>query len=350
MGLDMRKKATYFVNIVFMIFVLVFTFYTLLQGEDLEAIFEAVRRADKSWLVYALGCALAYLVLQAVSLKIIVNSAGTSMHLWQGVKYTFIGFLFNAITPSASGGQPMQVYYMRQEGVPIGISSVALLFWTIIYKVALLLIEGFVLLFCRGFLHQYIGRYYWLFWLGLSVNLVSIILYSIVVFSQNGVRNLAHAGAWLCQKLRIIRRKKRFMERLDRSLQLYQEGAVYMRTHWEIFFLVLAVTLVQRICYFAVTWFVYLALGQHGASVLDIILLQSFVSVCIDILPLPGGVGVNEGFFVTLFRKVMKKNTAVSAMLLSRGVSFYALLIISAFVTIETGIINVRDCSKPHTK
>lgn len=317
-----------------MIVILAVTFSVLLQGEDLEEIFHAIRKADKSWLVFAVGCALVYLVLQAVSLKLIMHSMGSSLSLIQNIKYTCIGFLFNAITPSASGGQPMQVYYMRQEGVPIGASSVALLFWTILYKVALVLMEGYVLLFHRNFLHRYIGRYYWLFLLGLAVNLVSILLYSIVVFSKNGVRVLAHGGAWLCHKLRIIRKKEQFLQRLDRTLEIYNEGAAHMRSHWRMVGIVLLITLVQRISYFAITWFVCLALGQHQCDALQIIMLQSFVAVCIDILPFPGGVGVNEGFFVTIFKKVMKKKTAVSAMFLSRGTSFYALLVISAFVTI----------------
>ena len=194
----MRKKTTYVFNIILMIVVLIFTFYTLLHGEDLRSILKVLRGADKSWLIFAALFAVAYLVLQAVSLKIIVQSAGTPMRLKDGIRYTFIGFLFNAITPSASGGQPMQVYYMHEDNISIGVSSVALLFWTIIYKIALLLIEGVVMLFFRGFLHQYLGHYYWLFLVGIGVNLVSIILYSIVVFSRNGVRNLAHVGTWIC--------------------------------------------------------------------------------------------------------------------------------------------------------
>jgi hypothetical protein len=339
--MTMKKKMTYVFNILFMVLVLFFTFYALLKGKDLEEIWEAVLGADKSWLVYAVGCGVAYLVLQAVSLQIIIRSSGTPMKLWQGIRYTFVGFLFNAITPSASGGQPMQVYFMRQDNISVGISSVALLFWTIIYKVALVLIEAYAFFFHRDILHRYLGSYEWLFWLGVGVNLVSIILYSIVVFSRNGVRNLAHAGAWVCQKLRVIRHKKRFMERLDRALEFYREGAVYMRSHWEIVFFVLLITLAQRICYFAITWFVCLALGVSAVGVVEVILVQSFVSVCIDILPLPGGVGANEGFFVTLFQKMMNKNKTVSAMLLSRGAGFYVLLILSAFVTIGTSLKNM---------
>lgn len=346
----MQKKMTYAFNILFMIVILGFTFYALLQGEDIGDIFRAIRKADKSWLVFAVGCAILYLILQAVSLEIIMHSLGASVSYFKSIKYTFIGFLFNAITPSASGGQPMQIYYMRQDGIAIGASSVALLFWTILYKVALMLIEGYVFLFHRDFLHHYLGRYYWLFLLGIGVNLVSIILYSIVVFSRNGARGLAHTGAWLCHKLRLIRKKEKFMQRLDHTLEIYQEGAVYMRTHWEVVLVVLLVTLVQRLSYFAVTWFVYLALGLHKYSVVEIIMLQSFVSVCIDILPFPGGVGANEGFFVTVFKKIMKKKTAFSAMFLSRGASFYALLVFSAFVTILAQAQLVHQSHKEHQK
>lgn len=329
----MQKKITYVIDVLLMILILAVTFSVLLGEEDLSEIILAIRRADHGFLLCALCCALLFLVLQAVSMDIILKSLGTPVRLRKNIKYTFICFLFNAITPSASGGQPMQIYYMKQDGAPIGVSSVALLFWTIIYKVALMVIEACILIFQRDFVRQYLGRHYWLFWLGIAVNLASIILYSIVVFSRNGVAVLAHGGAWLCHKLRIIRKKEKFMKRVDHALEVYQEGAVYIRTHWEIFFVVLLVTVIQRICYFSISWFVYLSLGLHGHSFWEILMLQSFIAVCIDILPSPGGVGVNEGFFVAVFRKVMKRKTAVSAMLLSRGVSFYFLLILSTFVT-----------------
>lgn len=334
MVICMQKKMTYIFNIVFMIVILGFTFFALLQGEDIGEIFKAIRRADKSWLVFAVGCALLYLLLQSVSIEIIMRSLGSTVHFIQGAKYTFICFLFNAITPSASGGQPMQIYYMHQDGIPVGASAMALLFWTILYKVALLVIEGFIFFFRWDFLHHYLGRYYWLFLLGIAVNFISILLYSIVVFSKNGARNLAHAGAWICHKLRIIRKKEKLLQKLDHTLEIYQEGAAYMRTHWEVVLVVLLLTIVQRISYFAVTWFVYLALGQHGCSAVEVVMLQSFVSVCIDILPFPGGVGANEGFFVAVFKKAMKRRHAFSAMFLSRGASFYVLLVFSAFVTI----------------
>ena len=106
-----------------------------------------------------------------------------------------------------------------------------------------------------------------------------------------------------------------------------------MRTHWGPAGIVLVITIAQRLVYFLDIWFIYLALGLSGSTVIEVIILQSFISVCIDILPAPGGVGANEGFSVVMFRTIMQNQYVYPAMLLSRGISYYALVLISAVMT-----------------
>ena len=54
-------------------------------------------------------------------------------------------------------------------------------------------------------------------------------------------------------------------------------------------------------------------------------ILQAVISVAVDMLPLPGGVGVSEGLFMTMFEPVFGEKL-LPGMLLSRGISYYALL------------------------
>lgn len=334
----MQNKKTYIWNILFMLVLLGASFYVLLKDQDLPAIAEELRGADKGQISLAMFAAILYLVLQSISLVVILRSLGMQMKWLPSMRYSFIGFLFNAITPSASGGQPMQVLYMSADGINMGASSVALLFWTIIYKIALVLIEGVIFFWKRDLLVRALSGYQWLFLLGIAVNVVSIVLYGIVVFSKNGAKNIVRFVTWLLHKLHIVRHKDRLLKKLAGLLKSYQEGAVYMRTHLSTAFIVLLITLVQRLAYFWVTWFVVCSLNIPDVDMLDIVILQSFVSVCIDILPFPGGVGVNESFFVTLFQPFIGKGYAFSAMLLSRGVSFYGLLVLSVVVTVGTQI------------
>lgn len=129
-------------------------------------ILNAMRGAKKFDMVLSTFAALVYVIMEGVSMQIILHSLDFKKQGLKCVKYSFIGFFFNAITPSASGGQPMQVYYMHEEGINAGASSVTLLFWTIIYKVVLVVFELYVFLFHFDFAVKYIGRiyvavYYW---------------------------------------------------------------------------------------------------------------------------------------------------------------------------------------------
>lgn len=203
------QKKKYYLNIIFMAVLLGLVFYVLLKDEDLGEILDALRDASIPFMLLAAVAALMYIIMEGVSIQIILLSLGFRVNAIKCVKYSFIGFFFNAITPSATGGQPMQVLYMHDDGINIGASSVTLLFWTIIYKIALVVVEAFVFIFMHGFAKSSLRGDMWLFVVGIIVNVVSIFLYSIVVFSKNGAKNIAYFATWLLHKLRIVKRKEK---------------------------------------------------------------------------------------------------------------------------------------------
>ncbi len=88
----------------------------------------------------------------------------------------------------------------------------------------------------------------------------------------------------------------------------------------------------QLISYHSVGFFVYLALGIKGLSYFKITSLQSFLYLSVSILPLPGTVGVNETGFSLLYSQLIAKNYVDSAMLLTRGISFYLIVIITGLI------------------
>lgn len=67
------------------------------------------------------------------------------------------------------------------------------------------------------------------------------------------------------------------------------------------FFHVLWMSVVQRAALFLVTWCVYRSFGLHGISAIQIVALQTIISLSVDMLPLPGGVGASEKSFEIMF-------------------------------------------------
>ena len=127
--------------------------------------------------------------------------------------------------------------------------------------------------------------------------------------------------------------KEERLEKLDASMDTYRGTAVYLKEHMGVIVVVSGITFVQRMALFAATWFVYRAFGLSGTSFFDILFLQAVIAVAVDMLPLPGGMGISETLFLNIFRPVFG-SLLLPGMVLSRGLGYYAELLISAAFTV----------------
>ncbi|NTV78036.1 MAG: flippase-like domain-containing protein, partial [Clostridiales bacterium] len=141
-------------------------------------------------------------------------------------------------------------------------------------------------------------------------------------------------------KMKLIRHKEEKQERLLSLIIRYHESADFMKKNKMVTVGIFMVNLIQRVAMFAVTFVIYLGFGNQGHSFLEIILLQGIVSVCADMLPLPGGVGASEKCYILVFESVFAQSLLIPSMLLYRGISFYLLVIISAITLI---VIKLKD-------
>ena len=88
--------------------------------------------------------------------------------------FSSVGFFFSCITPSASGGQPMQLYYMKKEKISLPVSTVILMIVTITYKAVLVVVGLGLVLFGQGFLHRYLTEILPVFYLGIGLNVFCV--------------------------------------------------------------------------------------------------------------------------------------------------------------------------------
>lgn len=96
--------------------------------------------SDHWLLAAAFLCMLGIIFFEGMSLRMICGSLGYRRPPYHGFVYCAADLFFSAITPSASGGQPVAAYCMYTDGIPMEVSSVALLLNLILYKAALFLV------------------------------------------------------------------------------------------------------------------------------------------------------------------------------------------------------------------
>ena len=115
----MKKNKRVIFNGAFLIIVFVLTIYGVFHGEDLGAMMDAIRSADKRWLVPGLALVAFFIWGESIIIWYMMRSYGIKLKKRTCFLFSSVGFFFSCITPSASGGQPMQAYYMKKKNISI---------------------------------------------------------------------------------------------------------------------------------------------------------------------------------------------------------------------------------------
>lgn len=330
----MQSKKKMIVNTVFLVVIFALTIYGVFHGEDLGAMMEAMRRADVRWLLPGLFCVVFFIWGESIIIWYMMHSFQIPVKKRTCFLFSSVGFFFSCITPSASGGQPMQLYYMKKEKISLPVSTVILMIVTITYKAVLVVVGLGLVLFGQGFLHRYLTEILPVFYLGIGLNVFCVTAMLILAFHPALARTILVLGLKIVEKLHLMKRKESRLKKLEASMEVYQNTAAYLGTHKMVLVNVLAITFVQRFALFAATWFVYRAFHLSGISFIAIVLLQAVISVSVDMLPLPGGMGISETLFLKIFPPVFGSTLLLPAMVLSRGLGYYGELLVSAVFTI----------------
>lgn len=309
------------------------TIYGIFHGENLAEVRDNIADCRIEWLVPALFCVVLFIGGEAMILRYLFRSCGVYLKKRHCFLFSSIGFFFSCVTPSASGGQPMQLYFMRKHNIPVATAAVVLMIVTITYKLVLVVVGVGMLLFGREFLLQHAGGRMALVILGMFLNIGSITIMCILIFWQGLARKLALGGIRLLEKLHILKKSEERIAWVEQTMETYHTSAAYLKTHMHLWVRCFLITVVQRCSMFSVTYLVYRSFSLKGTGYPIIVMLQALISVCADMLPLPGGMGISESLFLSFFDQIFGEEYLLPGLLLSRGLSYYSELLLTAVLT-----------------
>lgn len=335
----LKKHLKQIGNGVFLILVFAITLWSVFHGEDLGEIIDYLKDANDTYIAVGVGCVVLFIVGESTIIFYLMRTLGHRVQFFHCCLYSFIGFFYSCITPSASGGQPMQVVAMRKDKIPVAVSTVVLAIVTITYKLVLVLIGIVVLSLRPSGLMIYLEGVEAIIYLGLLLNVVFIILLLLLVFHPNLVRRMAEKILNFWHRIRPFHDIEKQRKWLDGIIGQYHGTAEFFKSHKFVMVNVFVITLVQRCVLFLVTWFTYQSFDLSGHSLPIIVLLQAMIAVAADMLPLPGGMGVSENLFLVIFDTIFGEERVVAGMVISRGLGYYTQLLISAVMTVAASFV-----------
>ena len=317
-------------NTSFFVILIILTYYFIFKKIDRKGIMLALKNTNILFIVIAIVLASGNILFESFihlrNLKLLKEKTSFKACL----KYAIVGFFFSAVTPAATGGQPVQIYYMHKDGISYMNATISILIQSFSYLTIMVLlgIIGYIVNF--NYISN-LGFFEYFFFIGVIANGTIIAITLIAMFSKKISKKLLDFIYLVIDKFN-HEKACSFKEKFTVQIAEYHDSAKFIMNNKKVVLKTLLTSLAQLVCYHSVAFFVYLALGVKHLNYFKITSLQSLLYLSVSILPLPGTVGVNETGFSIIYSPLIMKNIVDSAMLLTRGISFYFYVILAGII------------------
>lgn len=220
------------------------------------------------------------------------------------VEYMFLSFkvfLLSIITPFASGAEPYIIYWMTSRGVPLKKASMISLINAFYSSITDLIITIPSFIYISVFYNQIAiinsGLIiYWFLVIGLSINIIALLLFILLGFSKRIHLIFALISNWILKKIKKkFKNKEEIYEEYITKSGFRKEFIKELKA-WKVNFWIIIAYTVQILWQYATLFFTYLILfgNEIHFDTHSFFTLFNIVNVSLtasNFVPIPGGEG-----------------------------------------------------------
>ncbi|MDD6848810.1 MAG: lysylphosphatidylglycerol synthase transmembrane domain-containing protein [Oscillospiraceae bacterium] len=330
------KKKSFPTKLVFNIFVICLCVgivcFFFFSEDGLRDLLQSGQGIIWQWIVVAVISQLVYMFTETTVIYLFIRERYKNFSYLNALKVSFTGLFWSAVTPSSTGGQPMQIYLLHSMNVEIGYATSRLMQKFLVYQVVLTFISiisvilnfGYILtndnilfitvLLVFGFVSQ------------LAVTLV-IVMFS---FSPNISRKFIMFFAKVLGKIKIVKNLDSKISDIDKQLDTFHSSNKNIYKKPKLLIPAVILTFVQFIAMFLVPYFIYLSFGMTDIGPVQIATSQAFVNLMSGMIPIPGASGAAELGYTAFFGAIFVGGTLKSSALIWRVINYYGVIFATA--------------------
>lgn len=309
---------------------------------NLENIATFFTNCDPVFMAAAFLCMVLSIFFEGLSLHIIARRFGHRRGLHASVAYASADIYYSAITPSASGGQPASVFYMARDGMSVGKATFSLIFNLIGYAAAILILGAAAFIInpaMFGEIEPWFAHF--LIILGLSLQTLLLGFCIACMFCGGAVIKLGNGLISLLNKIKIVKRPDKLRTKLAEEVKKYSNCRKEIAGRPLLFITTLLFNLLQRLTNILISCFVCLS-AHTAVPFADLFVMQVFVLLGYNCVPLPGGTGAFEYLYLNIYCLRFDDAFIVVAMMVSRVISYYFCIVASGVYTLAYHIAGGR--------
>ncbi|MBQ3598550.1 MAG: flippase-like domain-containing protein [Clostridia bacterium] len=319
--------------------------YIAVQYDAVEVL-STIKNIDPVFVL--LGVAMTFLQLysEAGCLKLLFSVLGKKISFFSAAGYAGTDLLYSNISPAQLAGLPAAGYSMYKDGVDTPSACNVLAIYSMCNRIAVVIVATAAVCVFPLLLNTGSALFITLFIYGAIVNLCIVSVFAIALFTPSFARLMIPGVVRFFSRFKFLHITENTIEKSRKSAEDYISASKIIRSSPLTVVFVLLICIVKRIINFSIVYFAYLAFGLRNESFVFIIAVQSVLAVSSESVPIPGSAGVAENVFTILYSGVFGPRLYIPAMIVTRALNFFALLVVSGAHSLVYSLLGRKENKK----
>ena len=319
-------------NAILLVIITIIVLYFVLR-DDFEGIVEAIKNMDIKYILLAFLFYAIYVVLKGyINYRIIRDPKKISVK--KAISQNVIAQFFNGITPFQTGGEPMAIYMLTEEGIPVSKATHYMVQSFIFYQIALVMCGFFAVSYnyvFRIFPKVQFLQHLVILWFLINIGVVILLLIS---YSKPLTDKLCNLTIKICKKFKIKIKEKE----LEKKFAEYHNGFKELTGRKRLLLFGVVTNMISLLCLYSVPYFILHGMGiGDKMTFVETIVSSAYVYLIGAFVPIPGASGGIEYGFTQFFGNFMEGSIISAMLIVWRFITYYLGVIIGGIV------FNIRE-------
>lgn len=296
----------------------------LVLKDNFKTVISTITTMDMKFVIIAIVLYFAYLFFHALVNYLWVNEK-EKLSLKDAFQHMIITQFFNGITPFSTGGQPMEIYMLKNHGFRYTKATNVIMQNFIVYQLALVIFGLFAVIynFITGVV-VYKSVLTSLIILGFLINTIVAVVMLLIATSQKFTNTLLNLITSLGKKLHFIKNQDKFLEKWRGRLEDFHQCTKEVKEKKGLFVLGIVLNLIALTCYYAIPLFLVYSLHDYTSmSFFTSLVASAYVLIIGSFVPIPGATGGIEYAFLEIFSGFLGKSSVSAVMIVWRFITYY---------------------------
>lgn len=315
------NKLKYIIGVLVVIVMTALSLTLSLIGGGAEAVISAIKSAEPLWFWVIIAMVAVSYCIDGLILLIFCRLYTRHYKFHQGLANAMIGAFYSDVTPGASGGQVMQVFTLKKQGLDVSNGASIMVMWFILYQISLIIFDVIAFVFEGPTILQIktVKLSIWTDWnpeitlmpliiIGFAVNLSVLALLFLMSYSHKFHNFIMNYVLGFLHKIKIIKNLDKARENLRVQVENFKIELRRLQTNIPVTILIVNLFLFNLLLRYSIPYVAGLALDAYGADrtftwkfFFEGAFRSAFHQMMAGLIPLPGAAGVSELFFNVIF-------------------------------------------------